>query len=86
MLPDNPSGLCDLVATKDGILSKFIPLSGIPLVKEGDTVTKGQVLVEGVEGYEQESTCFLRAAVEAKVWYRAESDVPLNFETRTRTD
>ena len=85
VLPDNPSGLCDLVATKDGILSKFIPLSGIPLVKEGDTVTKGQVLVEGVEGYEQGDYVLPRAVVEAKVWYRAESDVPLNFETRTRT-
>lgn len=85
VLPDNPSGLCDLVATKDGILSKFIPLSGIPLVKEGDTVTKGQVLVEGVEGYEQGDYVLPRAVVEAKVWYRAESDVPLNFEMRTRT-
>jgi len=84
-LPDHSAGVYDLVATKNGILSKFIPLSGIPLVKEGDTVTKGQVLVEGIEKYESGESIIPRAVVEASVWYRTETQVPLTVETRTRT-
>lgn len=38
----------DLVATEDGVVSSIITRSGTPLVKSGDTVTKGQILVSGV--------------------------------------
>ena len=37
-----------LVATADGIVERIVCRSGIPLVKEGDVVRKGDVLVSGV--------------------------------------
>ncbi|MBP3701545.1 MAG: sporulation protein YqfD [Lachnospiraceae bacterium] len=39
---------CDLVAACDGVITEIITRSGTPLVKAGDAVTAGQVLVEGV--------------------------------------
>lgn len=37
-----------IVATRDGIVSGIVTRSGEPLVKEGDEVEKGQILVSGV--------------------------------------
>lgn len=38
---------CDLVADSDAVVRSIVVRSGIPMVKAGDTVTKGQVLVSG---------------------------------------
>lgn len=37
-----------IVATKDAIIKKIITRSGTPLVKEGDVVSKGDILVSGI--------------------------------------
>ncbi|WP_206215516.1 sporulation protein YqfD [Luxibacter massiliensis] len=37
----------DLVAEKDGVITSIITRSGVPLVHEGDTVSKGDILVSG---------------------------------------
>lgn len=39
---------CDLVASCDGVITEIITRSGTPMVKAGDTVTKGQLLVSGI--------------------------------------
>ena len=39
---------CDLVALQDGVITEIITRSGTPMVKAGDRVTEGQVLVRGV--------------------------------------
>lgn len=47
-LPDDESiGPAHLVASKEGLIKEVLVLSGYPLVKEGDTVLKGQVLISG---------------------------------------
>ena len=38
---------CDLIASKDGVITSMITRSGIPQVHVGDTVAKGDVLVSG---------------------------------------
>lgn len=38
---------CDLVAETAGVVDEIITQSGIPLVKKGDSVEKGQILVSG---------------------------------------
>ena len=38
---------CDLVASRDGIITHIITRTGTPLVKQGDIVTAGQTLVKG---------------------------------------
>ena len=40
--------ICNIVASKDAIISKMIVQSGTARVKEGDKVKKGDLLVEGV--------------------------------------
>jgi len=47
-LPDAKPGVVDVVAAEDALVTNIIVLSGEPLVGEGDTVTKGQVLIAGV--------------------------------------
>lgn len=39
---------CDIVATESGVVESIITRKGTPLVKVGDTVEKGQILVSGV--------------------------------------
>lgn len=46
-IPIKDTRPCDLVAAKDGIITEIVTRSGIPQVKPGDVVTKGQVLVSG---------------------------------------
>lgn len=38
----------DIIAAKDGVIVEFIVLSGKPMVKKGDTVKKGDLLITGV--------------------------------------
>jgi len=43
--PDETGHPVDVVAVKDGLVKEILVLSGHPEVKEGDTVTSGQVLI-----------------------------------------
>ncbi|HBX22840.1 MAG TPA: sporulation protein YqfD [Desulfotomaculum sp.] len=43
--PDETGHPVDVVAIKDGLVKQILVLSGHPEVKEGDTVTSGQVLI-----------------------------------------
>lgn len=38
----------DIVAIKDGVISEIVAVAGQPLVKVGDTVKKGDILIKGV--------------------------------------
>lgn len=38
----------DIIAAKDGVITEFIILNGKPMVKKGDTVKKGDLLITGV--------------------------------------
>ncbi|AGL00853.1 sporulation protein YqfD [Desulfoscipio gibsoniae] len=46
--PDNGEHPVDIVALKDGLIKEILVLSGHPLVREGDTVTSGQVLISAL--------------------------------------
>lgn len=74
----------DIVASKPGLVVKFIPLAGTPLVGEGDTVEAGQVLVRAIvpsgevdEEIDLAEAVGARAVVEARVWYQAHAQVKL---------
>lgn len=68
----------DVVAAKSGLIVTFIPLAGVPLIREGDTVEAGQVLVraQAASGYmdgtsgasDSAEVINARAVVEARVW------------------
>ena len=46
-LPEADTTPCDLIAGMDAVITRIVVRSGIPLVKTGDTVQKGQLLVQG---------------------------------------
>jgi len=77
-----------LVAAKEGIISELLVIEGRPLVKVGDTVTQGQVLISGIvtPGDPAGSSPRLvhaRGLVRARVWYEGQGEVPL-VETGAR--
>jgi similar to stage IV sporulation protein len=85
----------DIVATKDGVITEIIALAGQNLVKKGDTVKKGDLLIKGVgyEGAVVDSTIInlppqrIRAngIIKARVWYESygESDLVTTIYERT---
>ena len=46
-IPEKQEMPCDVVASKDGIISSIVVRQGIAQVKAGDTVKEGQVLISG---------------------------------------
>lgn len=63
---------CNIVAAKDGIIHEMLVLEGEPVVKVGDTVRKGQLLVSGViEDQETYDVRYVHAMAEinARTWY-----------------
>ena len=71
---------CNIVAKKDGIISKVNAQNGTPVVKEGDTVKKGDMLVQGwIEGkYTDNRYVHAEGEVIAKVWYSEKEKVYYN--------
>jgi similar to stage IV sporulation protein len=74
-----PRGFCDIVAARDGVVSKMVVVRGMPVVKEGDTVARGDLLISGVEWLSDPEVgeLFKREVsasgiVEAKVWHDLE--------------
>lgn len=45
--------ICDVIAKKDGIINRIYTLSGTATVKEGDLVEKGDILIKGEQGNEE---------------------------------
>ncbi|MDD3223854.1 MAG: sporulation protein YqfD [Clostridium sp.] len=77
---------CNLTAKKDGVILWVYTKAGTPIVKGGDVVKKGQILVSGEEGKEG-STYQVHAAgsVYAKTYYEETRKVPLTYTKKTRT-
>lgn len=78
---------CNIIATKAGIITKLNAINGTPLVKEGDTVQKGTVLIQGwLEGkYTGVRYVHANGQVQAKVWYSQKEKVNLKQVKSERT-
>jgi similar to stage IV sporulation protein len=82
---------CHIVAAKDGIIEKVLPLRGEAVVKVGDTVSKGDVLISGSvslsggDGEEKKLLVRAKGIVKARVWYRESVEVPLVESVKTYT-
>lgn len=77
---------CNLIASKDGIVVRVYTTDGTAIVKNGDMVQKGDILVKGEQGKEG-SVYPVRAQGEviAKTFYEEIKEVPLNKMSRVRT-
>jgi similar to stage IV sporulation protein len=83
-----------VVAGKAGLVKELLVLSGQPVVREGDTVSPGQILISGVivPGASAESGVVpglprytrARGIIRARVWYQGYGEAPL-WERDERT-
>lgn len=77
----------NVYSEKDGIITSITPTTGMAKVKVGDTVTKGQLLIEGIMPVNQEENKFIHATGEVycNVWEEKTVEIPKKNEIRTPT-
>lgn len=78
----NTNNYCNIIAKKDGIIEKIIAQNGTSLVKKGDVVRKGDILIAGyMEGkYTERRNVHSLGEVKAKVWYSDKEIIYYNQE------
>ncbi len=78
---------CNIVSDVEGVITKISVQNGMPLVKEGDMIKKGTVLVQGwMEGkYTGIRYVHASASIEAKVWYSQKARVYKTQQENVRT-
>ena len=83
----NDSEYCSIVADKNAMILKVSTQNGTPLVKEGDIVTNGDIIVAGwMEGkYTGKQYVHAQAEVQAKVWYTTTEKVYLKETEKVET-
>ena len=83
----NDSEYCSIVADKNAMILKVSAQNGTPLVKEGDIVTNGDIIVAGwMEGkYTGKQYVHAQAEVQAKVWYTTTEKVYLKETEKVET-
>lgn len=72
---------CDIIASKDGIIEEILPLRGEAMVRSGDTVSAGDVLISG----RQQNGIRASGIVKARTWYQKVVSVPLVKEEKIPT-
>lgn len=79
--------VCDLVATKSGIINDILVSNGEIKVNINDYVRKGDTLVSGIITYNEEDkrqTC-ASGKIFATTWYTASVSIPLNHKEYVET-
>ena len=78
---------CNLIADKDGIVTRLEIESGVTVVKIGDTITKGQLLVSGIADSPMAGVRFLHAEGEVylKTWHEQNVSIPLVRQVPEKT-
>ncbi len=68
-----------LLARRSGVIEEVIVMRGEPLVKAGDTVRKGEILIKGKEDKRAQGI------VKARTWYHGIGEAPVLYEERVLT-
>ncbi len=73
---------CNIVSDKEGIITQINVQSGTAVVKEGDIIKKGDLLVEGtMQGsYSDKRYVHSSADIQARVWYSKKCKATLNTQ------
>ncbi len=77
----------NVYSTCDAVITKIIPTNGIAKVKVGETVLKGQLLIEGTMPSDAETIKYIHASGEVygSVWEEKTVIIPKRKEIRTPT-
>ena len=83
-LVDQREDVCNIVASRDGLVHTIVTKAGTPVVKPGDVVGKGDVLIRGEErtANGEIRPVAAQGSVIARVWTAAAVEMPV-FETIT---
>ena len=78
-------GVWNIVAARDGLVTRVQALDGKALVSAGSTVTAGELLVTGVYESREGSTYMTHSlgTVEARTWYELSVSVPLEITEKS---
>ena len=83
----NKEEYCSIVSDKEGVITKINAKSGTANVKVGDTIRKGETLINGwMEGkYTGIRYVHARGEVQAKIWYTKNKKILYNATERRET-
>ena len=78
---------CNIVATKTGIITKIIAQNGTALVKAGELVQEGTILIGGWLEGKYTGTRYVHSIgeVEARVWYSEKTKILYNQHIKEQT-
>lgn len=77
---------CNIIARKDGQIIRVFTSSGTPMVKTGDVVKKGQLLVKGEQGKKENSyEVHAKGCVIARTFYEREKEISIQQRKKERT-
>ena len=85
---DDLAGIaCNIVAQKDGLITKIYARDGIAVVSAGDMVKKGQILISGVMSSEHSEDRYVHAdgEVYAKTWYTNKAKIYYKRDVASKT-
>ncbi|MBP7893173.1 MAG: sporulation protein YqfD [Firmicutes bacterium] len=84
--PEIPEGPIDIAASADAVIARLILLAGDAVVREGDTVVRGQIMVIGRPGPGAgDGPIHARALVQGRVWRAGQARIPLTIDQKIRT-
>lgn len=83
----NEEDYCNIISDKEGIITKINAANGTALVKEGDIVKNGDILIGGwLEGkYTGTRYVHSKGEIQAKVWYSKKEKMPLTVDSEEQT-
>lgn len=78
---------CNIVAQKDGIITRIYAKNGMTVVEKDDFVQKGDILISGTISSEHAETRYVHADGEAiaKTWYTYKVKVPYKKDVMSKT-
>ncbi len=79
---------CNIISSKDGVITAISATNGKRVVGVGDVVSKGDLLISGIVGSRDEGYKYMHSSgsVKARTWYEKSVETPLFKEEYSLTD